>query len=196
MTTTRPWRLGLLTLAAALIGTGCHATGPAASPHPEGVLDPYAPTPPEVAATALQIVQSLPSIEETRQQLEAAITEIKSTAGRLIPSISWESLNGYSDGSCLRPYEQTNGHSVFLPDEVGGEVRVSEQHWAEILEAAKQAAAKLGATDSQAMKDGPGSHDVGFHGPAGLFIKVAYGGNLVVSGFTGCRLPHPAADAE
>lgn len=84
MTTTRPWRLGLLTLAAALISTGCHATGPAASPLPEGVFNPYAPTPPEVAATALQIVQSLPSIEETRQQLEAAITEIKSTAGRLI----------------------------------------------------------------------------------------------------------------
>nr|CRL73386.1 hypothetical protein CPGR_02708 [Mycolicibacterium malmesburyense] len=29
----------------------------------------------------------------------------------------------------------------------------------------------------------------GFTGPAGLSVKVAYKGNLVISGFAGCRLP-------
>ena len=41
----------------------------------------------------------------------------------------------------------------------------------------------------QVMKNEPGNHDVGFYGPTGLFIKVGYRGNLVVSGYTGCRLP-------
>ena len=39
------------------------------------------------------------------------------------------------------------------------------------------------------MQNQPGFHDVGFYGPAGLFIKVAYHGNLVISGYTGRRLP-------
>jgi hypothetical protein len=39
------------------------------------------------------------------------------------------------------------------------------------------------------MRDSPGSHDIGFYGPAGLFVKVSYRGNLVVAGYTGCRLP-------
>jgi hypothetical protein len=34
-----------------------------------------------------------------------------------------------------------------------------------------------------------GKHDVGFYGPAGIFIKVAHKGNLVVSAIPVCRLP-------
>jgi Lipoprotein confined to pathogenic Mycobacterium len=48
---------------------------------------------------------------------------------------------------------------------------------------------KIGATDIQVMKNQPGNHDVWLSGPAGIFIKVGYQGNLVVSGYTGCRLP-------
>ena len=68
-------------------------------------------------------------------------------------------------------------------------VAVSERRWASIQETAKQAAAKLDATDMQVMHDNPGNHDVGFYGPTGIFIKVGYRGNLVVSGYTGRRLP-------
>ncbi|BCP12373.1 hypothetical protein MINTM020_44710 [Mycobacterium paraintracellulare] len=90
---------------------------------------------------------------------------------------------------CQKPYEQTDGRAYFLPDEVAANVPVSEQQWAAIQEAAKEAAAKIDATDIQVMHDNPGNHDVGFYGPTGIFIKVGYRGNLVVSGYTGCRLP-------
>ncbi|OBB34779.1 LppA family lipoprotein [Mycobacterium sp. 852002-51961_SCH5331710] len=55
--------------------------------------------------------------------------------------------------------------------------------------AAKESAQKIGATDMQVMQDQPGNHDVWFSGPGGIFIKIGYRGNLVVSGYTGCRLP-------
>lgn len=175
-------RLRSLTLAAALAtaltATGCHMS------------DPYAPTPPDVAAQALDALKSLPSFEETQTQVQAVMDEITAATSRLIPTITWETFHEGSGGNCQQPYERTDGKRYFLPDRVAVRVPVSEQQWSQIQEAAKTAAAKLEATEIQVMQDNPGHHDVGFYGPAGLFIKVGYGGNLVVSGYTGCRLPH------
>ena len=78
---------------------------------------------------------------------------------------------------------------MFLPDRVAANVAVSEAEWAQIFQIAKDASAKVGATEIQAMHDEPGHHAAGFYGPAGLFIKVGYQGNLGISGYTGCRLP-------
>ncbi|KAA8946836.1 LppA family lipoprotein, partial [Mycobacterium sp.] len=105
-------------------------------------------------------------------------------------TISWETLNeGSGSSTCARPYEQSDGREYFFPHTVAVRVPMSEQDWAKIQEAAKRAAAKLEATEVQVMQNGPANHDVGFYGPAGLFIKVSYGGNLVVTSSTGCRLP-------
>jgi hypothetical protein len=153
------------------------------------VTGPYDHTPPSVAAKALEVLKSLPSLQDTQAQVQAAIDEIKTAASTLIPSITWETPHEGSGLGCLRPYEQTDGRGYLLPDAVAENVVVSEQDWAKIQEAAKQAAAKLEATEVQVMQNGPANHDVGFYGPAGLFIKVGYRGNLVVSGSTGCRLP-------
>ncbi|GFG73968.1 LppA family lipoprotein [Mycobacterium botniense] len=151
---------------------------------------PYDHTPPSVAAKALEVLKSLPSLQDTQAQVQAAIDEIKTAASTLIPAISWETLNeGSGSSTCARPYEQSDGREYFFPRAVAENVVVSEQDWAKIQEAAKQAAAKLEATEVQVMQNGPANHDVGFYGPAGLFIKVGYRGNLVVSGSTGCRLP-------
>ncbi|WP_084792210.1 LppA family lipoprotein [Mycobacterium sp. E136] len=66
---------------------------------------------------------------------------------------------------------------------------LSEQDWDDVLASAKKAADTIGATDVQTMKDQPRKHDVWFTGPAGLSLKVSYKGNLVVTGYTGRRLP-------
>ncbi|BBY02351.1 hypothetical protein MSEO_28500 [Mycobacterium seoulense] len=163
--------------ALALAAGGCH------------VSQPYAPTPPNDAAKALQVLKSLPSFEDTQAQVQAAMNEITAAASQVVPSITWETPQEGSGDICERPYEQTDGKRYFLPDAVAANVPVSEQQWATIQEAAKQAAAKLGATDMQVMHNNPGNHDVGFYGPTGIFIKIGYRGNLVVSGYTGCRLP-------
>lgn len=164
--------------ATALAATGCH------------VNQSHEPTPSTTdAAKALAALKSLPSFEDTQIQVRAAMTEITSATSKLIPSITWETPHEGSGLGCERPYDQTDGRGYFLPDEVAANVPVSEQQWATIQETAKQAAAKIDATDMQVMHDNPGNHDVGFYGPTGIFIKVGYRGNIVVSGYTGCRLP-------
>jgi hypothetical protein len=161
----------------ALAAGGCHMN------------QPHEPTPPTVAAKALEVLKSLPSFEDTQIQVQTAITQITTAASQLNPAITWQAPQDGSGLGCERPYEQTDGKAYFLPDAVAANVDVSEANWAKIQDAAKDAAAKLDATEIQVMKDQPGNHDVGFYGPTGLFIKVGYRGNLVVSGFTGCRLP-------
>ena len=179
---TRPRRLHdlLLTLAAvALTTAGCHMTGPSD------------PTPPSNTVKAAQVLQSLPSLEDTQNQVQAAVADIKTAVDRLIPAITWWTATEGSGlrSDCMTPYEQSMGERFNLPDEVARNVEVSEEQWAKIQEAARAAAAPLEATEIQVMQDRPGFHDIGFYGPAGLFIKVAYHGNLVISGYTGCRLP-------
>jgi Lipoprotein confined to pathogenic Mycobacterium len=163
--------------AIALTAGGCH------------VSQPYEPTPPTSSAKASETLKSLPSLEDTQDQVQAAITQITAAAKELIPSITWQTPQEGTRDYCERPYDQTDGQRYFLPNEVAANVDMSESNWAKIQLAAKDAAAALQATEVQVMKNQPGNHDVGFYGPTGLFIKVSYGGNLVVAGYTGCRLP-------
>ncbi|MGV7355122.1 LppA family lipoprotein [Mycobacterium kansasii] len=83
---------------------------------------------------------------------------------------------------------EVDGKRNFLPDAVAVRVSVSDV-WTMIVEPGRVAAAKIGATNVQVMRDQPGDHHVWFSGPTGTFIKVGYRGNLVVYGYTGCRLP-------
>jgi len=173
-------RYGLLSavvMAIAMTATGCQ------------VERPDAPTPSIDAAKALTQLKSLPSLEDTQTAVQNAMNEIASAATKSDPSISFLPMHGEDTGNCETPYEQTDGKRVFLPNFVAEGARVSEPGWATILAAARAAAQKIGATEVRVMKDQPSNHDVRFYGPTGIFIKIAYKGNLVVSGYTGCRLP-------
>lgn len=166
-----------ITMAIAITTTGCH------------VENPDAPTPSTEPAKALDELKSLPSLEDTQAAVQHAMNEITSAATKLDPSITWLPMHGDSTGNCEAPYEQTDGKRIFLPDLVANGAHVSESDWTTILAAAKAAAQKIGATDVQVIHDAPGNHDVWFTGPTGIYLKIGYQGNLVVSGYTGCRLP-------
>jgi hypothetical protein len=183
MTDRRQPRLAVLAgvLTVALAVTGCQ------------VSKPYEPTPSSEAAKALTDLQSLPSLQDTTTQLQVAVNDIASAASHLIPAAHFEDLHGGATDQWESPYEQTDGQRYFVPDRVAANVAVSVADWATILQAARAAAAKLDATDIQTMHDQPGNHDVGFYGPAELFIKVGYQGNLGISSYTGCRLPAATA---
>jgi hypothetical protein len=169
--------LSAVVVAIAITTTGCH------------VSQPNPPTPSTEATKALDQLKSLPSLEDTTTQVQAAIDEITAAASKVIPGIVWTTAGNEDTGNCEAPYEQTDGKRYFLPNRVADNVAVSEQQWNDLLQVAKDGAAKLGATDVQVMQDQPGKHDVWFSGPAGVFIKFSYKGNMVVSGYTGCRLP-------
>lgn len=169
--------LSTVAVAIALLTTGCN------------VEHPDAPTPSTDATKALDELKSLPSLEETQTAVQNAMNEITAAATKADPSIAWLPMHGDSTGNCEAPYEQTDGKRIFLPDLVAQGAQVSEATWASILAAAKTAVQKIGATNVQVIHDAPGNHDVWFSGPTGMFIKIGYQGNLVVSGYTGCRLP-------
>jgi hypothetical protein len=173
-------RYGLLAavvVAIAITTTGCH------------VSQPNPPTPSTEATKALDQLKTLPSLEDTTTQVQAAIDEITTAASKAIPGIVWTTAGNEDTGNCETPYEQTDGKRYFLPNRVAENVAVSEQQWTDLLRIAEGAASKLGATEVQVMQDQPGKHDVWFTGPAGVFVKFSYKGNMVVSGYTGCRLP-------
>jgi hypothetical protein len=156
--------LSAVVVAIAITTTGCH------------VSQPNPPTPSTEATKALDQLKSLPSLEDTTTQVQAAIDEITAAASKVIPGIVWTTAGNEDTGNCEAPYEQTDGKRYFLPNRVADNAAVSEQQWNDLLDVAKDGAAKVGATDVQVMQDQPGKHDVWFSGPAGVFIKFSYKG--------------------
>ena len=161
--------------AVALIATGCTTTQ---SGTPNA-------SPPDQIATQLT---AWPSLEDTQRQVQGAVDEIASAATTIVPGIRFADYHGESGLCCTGPYEGTEARGRYLPDRTGEGAPISEAQWAKIVDATKAAAAKVDMTDVSVMKDGPADHDVWFTGPGGSSIKLAYQVNLVISGYTGCRL--------
>lgn len=178
--------LGPTLMAAALViaplASGCQVD----TPH-----EPSEPAPSTDTATVLEELEALPSLSETEAAVRTAMDEIVAGASRIAPQLVWATQDNAETDNCQRPYDRTDGRRSFLPNRIAQNAGLSERQWSQILDTATSSAAGIGATDVQTMQDAPGNHDVGFYGPAGLFIKVGYQGNLGISGYTGCRLPRP-----
>ena len=173
-------RIVVCLAATALLVTGCHVSQPGS---PASLPD---------HAKATEELKALPSLADMKTQVQGAMAEITAAALKVIPTLVWVPVNGETPNGCDAPYDHTDGQNLFLPDLEATGVQVSEADWKTILNAAEEAAAKIGARDKQVMQDGPGNHDVGFFGAAGTSVKIGYQGNLLVSGNTGCRLPQNA----
>ena len=146
------------------------------------------PTPTSQTANLLDELRALPSLEDTKAQVQAAMDEITRAASAAIPAATWQTADNAQSDWCEPPFS-TLGRRYFLPNRIAANIAVSEQNWADIVKVAKDSAAKVGATNVQVLHDQPGNHDVWFTGPTGISIKVSYQGNMVVAGYTGCRLP-------
>ena len=158
-----------------LTATGCTMTHPG-SPQPTASAD------------INDQLMAWPSLEETKRQLEGVVDEISTVASTIVPGLTFGDFHGESGLKCDGPYADTAARGRYLPDRAGEDATVSEEQWAKVLDVAKAAAAKVGAMDVQVMKDNPGDHDVWFTGPGGIAIKLSSRVNLVISGYTGCRL--------
>lgn len=154
------------------------------------MTNPYEPTPPGPATEAQQKLESLPSLDTTKAQVQAAVEEITSAATGLIPAMTWEKQGNGETGNCERPYDQSDGQRSFLPKYVS-DMPVPEENWQQIYELVKRVAATLGATESQVYQDRPGKHDVRFYNDTGTAIQVATQKATLIAGYTGCRLPAP-----
>lgn len=151
--------------------------------------NPYEPTPPDESAKALQELKTFPSLEDTKAQLQKAIESIKASAEERIPNIVWTEHDKGAKAGCFKPYDQSDGQSLYLPNAVADNIVISEDDWTAMLTAARNAASQLGALNSQVMQDQPGNHDVRFYGAAGIALGIGFQKSLVITGYTGCRLP-------
>jgi hypothetical protein len=160
-----------MVLAAALLLAGCGNTadGPAAQARTE--------------------IAALPSLEDTKTQLTGAVDQIVTAVKAVLPKAVWDDGGNETTTSCNSSYADTDGKMWFAPNRVVPEVPLRPEKWDTIAAAAREAAGRIGATEVQVERDLPTNRNVWFRGPAGMAIQLAYQGNLVIAGTTGCRLP-------
>lgn len=150
--------------------------------------NPYTPTDPTQAGQAAAFLLSLPTLEDTKAQLLAAIERVGQQISALTPTVAFVWRHEESRVGCRPPYEQSEGQVIMLPSFVS-EVPIPEQDWKQAYQITAEAATALGAGSVTVFKDGPGDHDVQFSNDAGTILRLASQKAALVSGHTGCRLP-------
>jgi hypothetical protein len=179
-TDTRPRRWSTaVAVAAVLTLTGCGS---------DVLDDPYEKPSPAVTADAAEVLKTLPTLEDTEQQITSAVEQIGAFVATLVPGKEWTWTRDRTSGGCLGRYGDTDGELVYsknylskgpIPDEV----------WPAVFEQARTLAAAIGATEYETFHDDPGNHDIRFYSPEATFITVSSRGNAVITSSTGCRLP-------
>ena len=159
-------------LATVTLVTGCHVNNPGPS-----------------ADELRQQLSALPTLEETKIQLRMVFDQIARAADAIAPGASWRLGDNESTAGCPGEYDKLGAQLYYPPMRVGTDIALSGEQWNQIEAAARAAAATVGATTAALLANQPGHHDVSFTGPGGIEIELAYQGNLVISGSTGCRLP-------
>jgi len=172
------WLAACVVVVAAMMLTGCG-----------GVLDdPYKATGGADTATAAAKLVPLPSLEETEARVRQAVVELGTYISTLVPGLQWRWIGDRSPGVCGRPYDQTEGSRVYLPDYLASGP-IPDSVWPQAMQRAKELAASLGATGGQGFKDQPGDHDARFYSPEGTVLWPGTAVNAIISSNTGCRLP-------
>jgi len=172
------WLAACVVVVAAMMLTGCG-----------GVLDdPYKATGEADTAVAAAKLVPLPSLEETEARVQQAVVELATYISTLVPTLQWHWSGNRSPGFCGRPYDETQGSRVYLPDYLAlGPI--PDSVWPQALQRTKELAASLGATGGQGFKDQPGDHLARFYSPEGTVLSLGTAVNAIIGSNTGCRLP-------
>ncbi|EOM78532.1 hypothetical protein DW322_15280 [Rhodococcus rhodnii] len=170
----------LLVLAA--LATGCGAS-----------TNPYEATGPEDTARAAARLENLPSLEKSEAAGRRSVEELGAYITGLVPDLRWEWVDERRQSGCHRPYDQTRGKRVKLPNYVAAG-SIPERVRADVVQRARELGAEFGADEGHAFQDEPGSLDIRFSGDAGTSLTLIDAGNTVITANTGCRLPQAAFD--
>jgi hypothetical protein len=149
---------------------------------------PYQPTDPTTASQAATVLTSLPSLEDTKTQMETAIVQLGHQITAIAPTVSWDWRREDSRGSCNPPFDQSDGERIELRGYVS-DTPIPEQNWKQAYDLAQQAATSVGATNLTVFKDAPNDHDVQFTSDTGTTLRFGSQAAALISGSTGCRLP-------
>lgn len=150
--------------------------------------NPYKPTDSTEASQAATSLASLPSLEDTKIQVDAAIVALGKQITAVVASVTWEWSDDDSRGGCRPPFEQSDGEQILLRNYLST-TPIPEQNWQQVYDLAKKAAEALGATHATTFKDAAGDHDVQFSSSTGTVLRIGSKVSALITGSTGCRLP-------
>ena len=150
--------------------------------------NPYKPTDPTQASQAAASLTSLPTLEDTRAQLIAAIEHVGQQISAVAPAMKFEWRLDEGRVGCSPPYEQSQGQEILLAKYVS-DVPVPEQVWNRVYEIVAEAARTLDAGNVTVFKNAPNDHDAQFSSKTGTVLRVASQKAALLTGSTGCRLP-------
>ncbi|RVW02840.1 LppA family lipoprotein [Rhodococcus xishaensis] len=175
-------RLAALATTLTILTTGCG----------DLMDNPYNHTDDEIAEAAA-LLPTLPSLEDTEQQITETVVQIADAATALAPELQWEWRRDRTQSGCGGAFAKTDGLEIRLQMYVSL-TPISDADWPRILQAARDIAAPLGITQLTVRVDKPGDHDVVLTSEDGT--RIAFGSNVraVISAQTGCRLPAERAD--
>ncbi|MCV7110068.1 LppA family lipoprotein [Mycolicibacterium setense] len=150
--------------------------------------DPYKPTDAGQASQAADALKALPSLEDTRTQVESALEKLGQQITAIAPSVTWEWRRTDSKGGCNPPYEQSDGQLLLLRNYVS-DTPIPEQNWKQAADLAQLVASSLGATELIVFKGQPNDHDLLFSSETGTTLRFGSQAAALITGSTGCRLP-------
>ncbi|MBF6062823.1 hypothetical protein IU500_13420 [Nocardia terpenica] len=152
--------------------------------------DQQKPTGEKETAEAAQKLLQRPSLEEATAQMQSIVEQIAAVASDLIPGMKWEWVDERSRHDCPKPYDQTDGQAMSLPNYWARNTPIPDDQWPQFIARVRPIAATVGAIAPETMQDKPGAHDLWFYNnDDGTTIKIASDKATVISGRTGCRLP-------
>jgi len=162
----------------ALTAIGCSSSQPAKEDAMSGSSSP-APSDPDTR------LRERPSFEAAQQQYTAAVTDTANQIAALVPGLTW-TIEENSWRGCGGEFLDTRGVQAYVVATFSGPT--PDPLWPRALKIVEDAAAQLGATDMQPLKDGPADHDVIVTGPDGVEVTFGTAKATVLSAKSECRL--------
>ena len=162
----------------ALTAIGCTSSQPAKEDAMSGSSSP-APSDPDTR------LRERPSFEAAQQQYTAAVTNTANQIVALVPGLTW-TIEENSWRGCGGEFLHTKGVQAYVVATFTGPT--PDPLWPRALKIVEDAAAQLGATDIQPLKDGPADHDVILTSPDGVEVTFGTAKATVLSAKSECRL--------
>nr|WP_240945428.1 LppA family lipoprotein [Rhodococcus sp. HNM0569] len=156
--------------------------------------NPYEATGEQDTAAAAQRLTELPTLEATEAHAQRVAEELGAYITSLAPHLQWEWMDSRSQSGCHRPYDQTDGKLVAIPNYVA-KGSIPDSIWPQALQRARELASELGATEVETFHNEPGNRDVRFYSKEGTAIRFGDMGNTLIGIDTGCRLPEAVANS-
>ena len=132
-------------------------------------------------------IKNLPDIEATRAQMLDLFEAVRAEVSELVPnSVPWQWRREEMRGGCDNHGQR--GVSLYFA-KLTSTHSFTDGEWALVLPAVERLAAEAGLTNSSAMQNSAGAHDVSITSDDGRELRFGSIEASLITGTIACRLP-------